>query len=674
MAITTPTIRNDFNLSAAPPDWLLTDTTDYTTFGLVAANVKGNFKLTAPNGIIHDNTNFATPDTDLGAGDDDYTQALPLDSNNEVLEGTYAWQYTIQVTRNLTNVDQGNRAFSIGGNRVDDIVQAGTITIDGSTGNDGTYTVSGTPIFNGVDTVITVVEAIPSAIVDGTLVYLLVNTGTFNYCFEEPTVSITITIDCPSSQLESKDESNYTATCGSTQLIPVSITRTHTVIYPQGIQPQPANIVSSADTITVTPIYTKAWQTTISTDLVYQNSDGLFINVTVTGQRTAIVDCDVNLCALSDCLQVLVNNYKIALRENYATVARSQEFVMKAYGYYMLYSIAIACGEIDEACVYLAELKALVAAAGCTCSCGSNSADPIQVVPIYGISGGTGNTSVVTTTLNGITVSAVTVGTTTTYTLSLDYTLISSNLKASLVQVQAGTNDVLFITPLKLAQYFAALGTNRTIETNGSGALIGAVKNTAYNTNFGVNNGDTPEIASTLAPSSRVQTNGSGQLITVAGQDPYDLLSNDQTPVSAPSLAGENTLQTYTLAAGTLGVNGDYVRITSTWEFSTASPQAFNARLYFGTYAYDLAPLFPTNVGFVTAVMEVVRTGAATQNVYLTVIVSGIPAQTYLINPVATGENLAANVVIRTTSQFPSFPSRPNTLISDQLRVELFRI
>ena len=162
MAITTPSIQNQFNLSATPKDWVLTDITDYTTFGLIPANIKGNFRLTAPNGIIHSNTSFVTPDTDLGAGDDDFSISLPLDSNNDALEGNYLFQYTIQITRSLSQVDQAQRQFGIAGDRTDDLNSINTFAIDGSTGNDGTYTRSGNAVFNGVDTIVTVVETKPS--------------------------------------------------------------------------------------------------------------------------------------------------------------------------------------------------------------------------------------------------------------------------------------------------------------------------------------------------------------------------------------------------------------------------------------------------------------------------------------------------------------------------------
>ena len=63
---------------------------------------------------------------------------------------------------------------------------------------------------------------------------------------------------------------------------------------------------------------------------------------------------------------------------------------------------------------------------------------------------------------------------------------------------------------------------SETVETDGSGDLITASKNTAYNKSFGASTGNVPDIASSLAVSSIVETDGSSDLITASKNTGYN--------------------------------------------------------------------------------------------------------------------------------------------------------
>jgi len=67
----------------------------------------------------------------------------------------------------ISLVDQTNKKFVVPGNQTALFINALSITVAGSTGNNGTYTVSGASTFGGAFTYITVVEAIPNATADG---------------------------------------------------------------------------------------------------------------------------------------------------------------------------------------------------------------------------------------------------------------------------------------------------------------------------------------------------------------------------------------------------------------------------------------------------------------------------------------------------------------------------
>ncbi len=84
---------------------------------------------------------------------------------------TYAVNDNISLTSvttiPVTAVNQGAKTFTVAGNQASKFSATGFMTVAGSTGNDGLYTVV-SAVF-GVATVITVVEAIPSAVADGAI-------------------------------------------------------------------------------------------------------------------------------------------------------------------------------------------------------------------------------------------------------------------------------------------------------------------------------------------------------------------------------------------------------------------------------------------------------------------------------------------------------------------------
>lgn len=76
----------------------------------------------------------------------------------------------------ITALNQGTPSFTVAGDHTDVLTPASTFDVSGSTGNDGTYTVVGSA-FGAGSTVVTVVEAIPDATVDGTIVVTLAAIG-----------------------------------------------------------------------------------------------------------------------------------------------------------------------------------------------------------------------------------------------------------------------------------------------------------------------------------------------------------------------------------------------------------------------------------------------------------------------------------------------------------------
>ena len=76
----------------------------------------------------------------------------------------------LEVLFDITDVNTGTKTFTVAGDQTDEIGAADSITVQGSTGNDGTYTVvSSTYVPSTKDTDIVVTEVVPSAVADGTI-------------------------------------------------------------------------------------------------------------------------------------------------------------------------------------------------------------------------------------------------------------------------------------------------------------------------------------------------------------------------------------------------------------------------------------------------------------------------------------------------------------------------
>src|SRR3990167_8517227 len=111
-----------FDLTTSPKRYEFEDTTNYAGLPVANADVRGGFKVTDPLGnIIHNNTTF----TDIDGGTSFiYTGLnLPLDVNNDVMEGTHTAIYSIKTDYPIIGVNVGASTFTIAGATVDGSVQ-----------------------------------------------------------------------------------------------------------------------------------------------------------------------------------------------------------------------------------------------------------------------------------------------------------------------------------------------------------------------------------------------------------------------------------------------------------------------------------------------------------------------------------------------------------------------
>ena len=120
-----------------------------------------------PDFINGDTNTFSVPGDETGwVKGTTITMKLSLNGNN----GPYTVVSTVLTQPvGIIAVDQGAKKFTVQGDQRSWFVALDSLTVAGSTGNDGTYTLTSATLTLG-DTVLLVVEAIPSPVADGTVV------------------------------------------------------------------------------------------------------------------------------------------------------------------------------------------------------------------------------------------------------------------------------------------------------------------------------------------------------------------------------------------------------------------------------------------------------------------------------------------------------------------------
>lgn len=572
MAVTKATISSLFEITGnETPEWLLTDETDYSQFGLINSEVKVNFELISPQGLIHNNTDYDTPDINRGTTDE-YTNDLPADVNYYPFNGIYSQKPNVQVTKEILAVSTADDYFEIAGDRTEDLATTTTITISGSTGNDGMYTIASTQFIGG-NTRITVTTTVPSSVADGDLSYVVEGDAVaFEYAFCAPILDISMVSDCDTSTLIAKDITDYaiTYTGQYTSLAPQALTRLHTVSYPQGITPYPAALTSTGAQINVYPIWTKTWTDVFTSTATWLLPSGVYISWTGKGSQEHTVSCNNDQCEVSGCVTNVYASWKRALSDgsgrNSMNAEQWGEIVQQITANYMIYLMARSCAEPEKRQLAFNEIKRLAAECGCGCDCVQISDKlPQQVVPVTTpiITPDDLNLStVVVDAGSGVTITVSIVGNTTTYTVALNYAAIVTNTKATGAETITGTIDTKLMTPAGFMAWQQSLGNNKVVTTNGSGVVIGTTQGTAFNKDFGVDVGDIPEIGATLAPSSAVGTDANGKIITTgASSGKYTLLYSSAAATLSSAGTSPQLLRSFVLPANSLVNDGDKVLI-----------------------------------------------------------------------------------------------------------------
>lgn len=421
-------IELGFDLTNSPKDFNLTDNTDYSAE--TYSNVLGLLRALDPSGSqFYNNTNYASPDIDLGSSPSSaQLGSLPLDTNGLVKTGDYTFIYTVKVedmlqTHTILSNDSGAKTFTINGNYATQILEATAANwecVDSVT--TPLTIVSATYSSSTGLTTVTINETLGAltalAQFRWTVDVIYSQTFTQDYSYASPSICLNWVSDECCSSMTITDNTVYAS--GAT------VTRLHTVSYPIGISPAPADITSPLQELTITPIWTGTWVDIFTADITASNGI-ISITDSVRGVKDHKVSADEGLCQAYTCLSNMSTKYNQYLVSAPQAAAEMLKYIAQASAALWAYTIGKKCGRTDYQ-QYLDAIFSIASTCGCGCDCGDCADNvPTQIVGCCENVGGSDFTILIPST-SSVTVSSNTVGTTTTFTVSVNTGWLTSQI------------------------------------------------------------------------------------------------------------------------------------------------------------------------------------------------------------------------------------------------------
>jgi hypothetical protein len=266
-------------------------------------------------------------------------------------------------------------------------------------------------------------------IVDNTLAssYDVALTKSITIAYESPTVDLDMEVDCVTPILSSVDNTSYTQ-----NLITPTITRVHKIYYPASIALSP--ISGTGATVSTSTFYVVnnqalQYSSTLTSTLSYSLGSGFYISDEVAGNGYLDVLCDSSLCDIYCGLRSQYNRW-VNAKGNIPVQAEEQRKLNLMMDLASLAKIAIDCGKNTQVTEYITAIKTIGNFDG---GCGCSDGTPTLVTGL-----GSAGTIVVQAG-NGTTVTSATGGNTTTYTVSLEASLLTKLNNAYNTVVSAGS-------------------------------------------------------------------------------------------------------------------------------------------------------------------------------------------------------------------------------------------
>lgn len=398
-----------FLLNIDPEKLKTVDGTNYTGLGVDTAHVIGNIRAKSPSGVtFHNNISMLQPDIDADISlTNSAVVSLPTDINGDVLTGNYNFRYTVYLfdnragtTADIVSIVGGStQSIVLNGNYEAALAGAHNFVVATAL-NAGTYGMLSAKYEAGTGhttCLMNTTALVAETPVGGTLTYWTSYTEYYidmirTYCASSPTGSLEVESSCIASTLTVTDNTSYNITCDGTVVVPDSISRLITIMYPTTIIPAPpSNVTTSAATYTLGPnIYTGIYSVTLVSAVQYTLATGLIIVIPVVDQEIHTVECSTCLCEVYNCIAATFSKWISYLANGNKTLADELKLVIdKVEGYWMLYSIAIQCGDVSEAAAWCQAIVDLINDETACCLTASTSNDSVEIIPV--ISGGGGS-------------------------------------------------------------------------------------------------------------------------------------------------------------------------------------------------------------------------------------------------------------------------------------------
>jgi len=393
-------IESTFELNnISGPSVKIKDLTPYVANNIALAQVKGNIKGSYGATVFHETVSWSTPDI-VRASADSKTFLLPVDSNGKVINATYDFKYTVQVTEDIV-YSIGTNFNAVSGTPFTSI-QLTTVTspvvdainalltnpnyssvqvrfLDAGGATLGTTTNMLGCSVGGLITFASMSLAAFADIASIIFIATSLNEKTFSYtfCNKPITPNLCVTSNCFLSQLYAKDESVYPAYLDST-------TRTMVIQFPRLANGTPVEtaITTANASYTVGPnIWSGNYTVSLSVIYQYTESDGLIVIDTLVAYSEQNVRCDNGLCSMAGCIATLSMKYTEAIKSGSKDAYELQQQNFQVVILCNRYMIESTCKNLEKAQAVLDELSLFLEQAGCNCGC--NTQDQGEPAIIY---------------------------------------------------------------------------------------------------------------------------------------------------------------------------------------------------------------------------------------------------------------------------------------------------
>lgn len=248
--------------------------------------------------------------------------------------------------------------------------------------------------------------------------------------YVSPTISLLLTADCVKPLLKSTDSTGYTVGA-----VTPTTTRVHTIQYPPSTGQ--ADLTGTGATLETSVLYTVAnaslqYTSTLTSTLSYDFTTFL-VTDSITGSTYSEVSCDGQLCDIYCCVRAEWNRYTSNLNINKVRADEALANWSQMVGLMENIRTALECGKGTDVSEYVTRIQNIgECEPGCDCDDGTPQL-------VTGLGGGTG-TVIVDSAGTPVTVTSVTVGSITTYTVALDAAFVTKVNNSYNATVVSGTN------------------------------------------------------------------------------------------------------------------------------------------------------------------------------------------------------------------------------------------